>query len=208
VKEKRPDLVFLMENKLRNNKMEKVRTQLGFDNMFVVECVGRSGGLAMLWRAEAEVEIQNFSHRHINAIVRPNSFGFSPWKITGFYGHLVANKREEGWSLLWHIATLEPDPWICLGDFNEILNETKKFGGRSQPRALMEAFQNTLEVCGLFDLGFKGPKYTWSNCQEGPYLIKERLDRVVANRSWCELFREVEVWVGVAIRSDHSPVIL
>jgi hypothetical protein len=72
----------------------------------------------------------------------------------------------------------------------------------------MESFQGTLEACGLSDLGFKGPKYTWSNCQEGLDLIKERLDRVVANRSWCEFFREAEVWVGAAISSDHAPITL
>ncbi len=37
---------------------------------FVVEPVGRSGGLALLWKEEKEVEIYNFSRRHINAIVK------------------------------------------------------------------------------------------------------------------------------------------
>jgi hypothetical protein len=31
VKEKKPNLVFLMETKLRADKMERVRVQLGFD---------------------------------------------------------------------------------------------------------------------------------------------------------------------------------
>jgi hypothetical protein len=193
---------------MKAKMMEKVRRQLGFDNLFVVDCVGRSGGLAMLWMAEAQIEIQNFSRRHINIIVRSYLSGITPWKLTGFYGHPVANKRDEGWSILRHISTLEPGPWICLGDFNEILNESEKWGGRSRPRGLMESFQGTLEACGLSDLGFKGPKYTWSNCQEGLDLIKERLDRVVANRSWCEFFREAEVWVGAAISSDHAPITL
>ena len=69
VKDKKPDLVFLMETKLRRNTMEKVRSKLGFPNMFVVDCIGRSGGLGLLWRAEVNVEVKNFSQRHINAIV-------------------------------------------------------------------------------------------------------------------------------------------
>jgi hypothetical protein len=49
VKEKKPLLVFLMETKMNNKKIEFLRAKLKFDNMFVVESVGRSGGLAMLW---------------------------------------------------------------------------------------------------------------------------------------------------------------
>jgi exonuclease III len=70
VKEKRPNLVFLMETKLRKLKLESIRTKLAFENMFVVDCVGKSGGLALFWEEGWEVEVQNYSHRHINAIVR------------------------------------------------------------------------------------------------------------------------------------------
>ena len=35
----------------------------------------------------------------------------------------------------------------------------------------MAAFQKTLEECDLTDLGFIGPKFTWSNCQEGHAII-------------------------------------
>jgi exonuclease III len=59
VKDKKPDLVFLMETKLRSKKMEIVRNKMGFSNMFVVDCIGRSGGLGLLWRDEAKVEVQN-----------------------------------------------------------------------------------------------------------------------------------------------------
>jgi hypothetical protein len=44
----------------------------------------------------------------------------------------------------------------------------------------------------------------WNNGQEGADFIKERLDRVVANKEWCEAYSNVEVMVGVAICSDHS----
>ena len=57
---------FLMETKLRTDKMERVRIQLGFEYMFAVDRVGKSDGLALLWTVEAGVEIQNYSCRHIN----------------------------------------------------------------------------------------------------------------------------------------------
>lgn len=72
----------------------------------------------------------------------------------------------------------------------------------------MENFQTILEDCGLSDLMFRGPKFTLSNFQEGFSFTKERLDRVVANRDWCEHFNEADVLVGVAISSNHSPIFL
>ena len=44
--------------------MEVVRIKLGFAKAFVVDSVGRSGGLALIWKDEGEVEIQNYSRRH------------------------------------------------------------------------------------------------------------------------------------------------
>ena len=48
VKVKKPSLVFLMETKLRSVRMESIKAILGFDCVFTVDCVGRSGGLALL----------------------------------------------------------------------------------------------------------------------------------------------------------------
>jgi hypothetical protein len=61
--------------------MEGLRVQLGFEGLFVVEPIGRSGGLALFWKIVDELEIQNYSQRHINAIVR-TAENEVPWKFT------------------------------------------------------------------------------------------------------------------------------
>jgi exonuclease III len=50
VKEKKPDILFLMETKCRKERMEGIRVKLNFQGLFVVEPVGLSGGLALLWK--------------------------------------------------------------------------------------------------------------------------------------------------------------
>jgi exonuclease III len=134
VKAKRPCLVFLMETKLKQRKMEKIRCLLGFQNLFAVDSIGRSGGLALLWKEEAGLEIQNYSCRHIQAAVKiPGGEGL--WKFTGFYGHPDASKRGEAWNLLKLLRDFSPHPWMCAGDFNEILEESEKFGGAEELEA-------------------------------------------------------------------------
>jgi hypothetical protein len=85
---------------------------------------------------------------------------------------------------------------------------SEKVGGNVGKRHLMEPFCQTLEAYGLTDLGFIGPKFTWTNCQEGNSLIKERLDRGVCNMAWRNLFPESQISVEAAISSDHTPLLL
>jgi hypothetical protein len=70
VKKKKPTLLFLMETKSRQNKMEGLRVRLGFEGLFVVDPVGRSGGLALLWKESDTLKIQNYTRRHINVVVK------------------------------------------------------------------------------------------------------------------------------------------
>jgi endonuclease/exonuclease/phosphatase family metal-dependent hydrolase len=72
----------------------------------------------------------------------------------------------------------------------------------------MEAFKNVLNDCELADLGFWGPKFTWSNCKWDGVFTKERLDRVMANRMWCMRFHAVGVVVESTLHSDHLPIFL
>jgi hypothetical protein len=69
VRVKRPNLVFLMETKMLQKRAATVLIKIGFDHCFVVDCHGKGGGLMMLWKDDILVEIQNYSRRHINAVV-------------------------------------------------------------------------------------------------------------------------------------------
>ena len=48
MREKAPKVLFLMETKQMVDEMRKIQTDLRYDNLFVVPCVHRAGGLAML----------------------------------------------------------------------------------------------------------------------------------------------------------------
>ncbi|KAK3198999.1 hypothetical protein Dsin_022414 [Dipteronia sinensis] len=63
-------------------------------------------------------------------------------------------------------------PWLCIGDFNEILSDNEKVSGSARNRSLMERFQEALNLCGLEGMGFLGPTYTWCNkCDEHRALL-------------------------------------
>lgn len=82
----------------------------------------------MLWKHAKEVQIINYSQRHIMALITMANEEFS-WTFTGFYGHPDHNLREQSWKLLSHLRTLSSPAWLCMGDFNEITNSKEKMGG-------------------------------------------------------------------------------
>ena len=106
------------------------------------------------------------------------------------------------------LASIYTLPWICLGDFNEILDVSEKLGGVPKDGKLLAGFQELLDDCGLDDLGFDGPPFTWCNKREGLALIQERLDRCVGNLDWKMLFPLFKVSHLDYWRFDHRLVLL
>jgi exonuclease III len=207
VKEKKPSFLFLMETISRKNKMEWIRVKFGFAGMFVIDPVGRSGGLELFWKETDELEIQNFSRRHINAIVKRSDEDRS-WKLTCFYGNPDSSKRHESWALLKHLSMFLPEPWLCVGDFNEITYQEEKTGEARRREGQMASFRSALEDCYLTNLGYHGPRYTWSNKRTDGTVTRVRLDRAMATSTWCKHHRSMEVCVLVARSSDHNPVMV
>ncbi|KAL9677798.1 hypothetical protein QQ045_015634 [Rhodiola kirilowii] len=72
----------------------------------------------------------------------------------------------------------------------------------------MRKFREVLQDCGLIDLSFKGPQFTYSNRHKGADETKARVDRALANQNWRLMFPEAEVWHKVAPNSDHAPLII
>jgi hypothetical protein len=101
--EKKPKLLFLMETKLQNKRMQRLKHKFGFIGLFTVYLVGLSGGLTLFWQDSEEGTIQNFPLRHINATVSLRGSNFS-WKFTGFYGNPNCALREASWRLLSHLS--------------------------------------------------------------------------------------------------------
>ena len=65
-----------------------------------------------------------------------------------------------------------------------------------------------MNFCHLMDLGFFGPKYTWSNLRGISDLIQECFDRCWADSDWKLLYPEAIVCHLPRVNSDHYPLLL
>ncbi|KAF8408042.1 hypothetical protein HHK36_007182 [Tetracentron sinense] len=207
VKKEDPWFVFLMETRLKKQDMEKIKVSLGFSNAIVVESVGRSGGLCLLWRQDLDISLQSYSKNHIDVVL--GTVGEREvWRLTGMYGHPEAAKKWETWELIRYLSRSYSMPWVCFGDFNEITCAEEKSGRVEKAAWKMRKFKEAILDCHLIGLGFEGNTFTWCNKRSGEGNVRERLDRAMATSDWCFLFPFTTVKHLSCHTSDHSPLLL
>ena len=204
----RPALVFLSETRIFDNSVEYLKRKLNFPNGVGVGSFGRGGGLALLWTHEVCVKLQSYNKLHIDVAVLDPLSDEEKWHFTGFYGEPRRENRWRSWALLQHLKQLSGSPWLCAGDFNEILEATEQFGGVTRPEGLMDGFREAVSTCGFTDLGFIGLPYTWDNRQHGSRNVKARLDRVLADANFLSFFKDVKVWHVQTTESDHCCLVI
>jgi hypothetical protein len=99
-------------------------------------------------------------------------------------------------------------PWICWGDFNEVLSRDEYLEPRDRSDAQLLAFRDCLQDCDLGDLGYDGPKYTWTNRLEANSNIRVRLDRAIANGDFINLYEDCNVENIITTSSDHYAILI
>ncbi|XP_065623699.1 uncharacterized protein LOC136065014 [Quercus suber] len=202
-----PKIVFLAETKLNRRGMKKFLKSFFQFNCIYYPSEGQSGGLAMLWTKDTNLDIKTYGPNHIDAIITEADSGFM-WRITGFYGHPDTAQRKASWKLLEELGSRFHLPWLCLGDFNEILSNSEKQGGAIRSQQQMDGFRNAINNCNLRDLGFNGSNFTWCNMREGPDRIYMRLDRALATTDWSAQFPEARVHHLIDSTSDHCGLLI
>ncbi|GAV62396.1 hypothetical protein CFOL_v3_05920 [Cephalotus follicularis] len=107
--------------------MEDIRIKTGFKNCLGVDADRRQGGLALLWDEESDLIIKSYSKSHIDVEVTLKGRD-GTGRLTGIYGQPKTHLRHETWSLLSNLSSQRNIPWLCMGDFNEILCCIEKDG--------------------------------------------------------------------------------
>jgi hypothetical protein len=97
---------------------------------------------------------------------------------------------------------------ICMGDLNEIMHPTEKLGPTPVNFNRINGLCSLVKQCGLFDLCYDGPAYTWSNKRFTSTPTYERLDRCLANAEWCRAFPTTTVLHLPMMYNDHAPILL
>ncbi|KAK4259188.1 hypothetical protein QN277_005544 [Acacia crassicarpa] len=191
-----------METKQKASVVRKVRRRCGFTEEWIVNPVGRSGGLALWWSDVVTVNILFSSSNIIHTSVMSEALS-TPSYITFIYGPTDEAERLLCWEEVRRISNNIRTSWLCLGDFNDILFQHEKCGGRPRAWRKILNFKCFVADCELEDLGYNGPIFTWCNNRDYPETIHERIDRALGNLQLREQLPCLQVFNVVPAGSDH-----
>ncbi|KAJ9535674.1 hypothetical protein OSB04_un001171 [Centaurea solstitialis] len=117
--------------------------------------------------------------------------------------------RKELWSGLRKAKVIMgAKPWVLMGDFNAMLFPHDGFGGCSRRKACMEDFYHCVEDIEVLDVTYTGIHYTWIQKPKGGDGLHRKLDRIMANTDFMDLFNGTSVMFHPQGISDHALGIL
>ncbi|KAL0292744.1 UNVERIFIED_CONTAM: hypothetical protein Sangu_3250900 [Sesamum angustifolium] len=129
--------------------------------------------------------------------------------ITVLYGAYDLIPRRNLWSALCNLSAVTlNEPWLVLGDFNAVMDDSEVYGRAADTSASMTEFRICIRDSGLVQLPFTGCPFTWHNCSDGPRSLWKRLDRMLANTNWMDAWPSSSYISALPSTSDHSPLIL
>jgi hypothetical protein len=119
---------------------------------------GRSGGVALFWKKEVNVQQLYSAPNYIDAKIIGTDG--TEWRLTGLYGEPKWQDKYKTWDKMRELNGQYNLPWVVIGDRNEILFSHEKDGGNPRPERYMQAFRDALSDCSLEDIGYIGDRFT------------------------------------------------
>ncbi|KAL2923281.1 hypothetical protein RDABS01_014772 [Bienertia sinuspersici] len=94
-----------------------------------------------------------------------------------------------------------------MGDFNCVIIMEERIGSTVRQRE-MDLMTSYISDCDLQDIPYSGHFYMWSNKLVTEDRVWSKLDRVMANEKWLELFQNANAVFLTEGCSDHFPALL
>lgn len=95
-------LLFLSETLVDNIIIAELSCSFSFANYMVVDRVGRSDRLAIIWKRNMLVSVCDSSQNHVNMHISEGT-NFS-WRLTCVYGFLERERRRDSWEFIKILA--------------------------------------------------------------------------------------------------------
>ncbi|XP_018478413.2 uncharacterized protein LOC108849362 [Raphanus sativus] len=168
----------------------------------VVDPIGLSGRLALMWKREVSVEVKFADKNIIDCCIRYRGQCFF---VTFVYGEPSQQGKRKVWERLMRLGAGRKESWGLLGDFNDILHNGEKIGVPIRGDNSFLDFAQMIQVCEMKELTGFGDSFTWAGVRYKKY-IQCKLDRCFGNKQWRNSFQNSTQTFMERLGSDHRPV--
>ncbi|OMO51807.1 reverse transcriptase [Corchorus capsularis] len=200
-------IMAVVEPRVSGATARRVLRELRMPKFHIADPEGFAGGIWLCWEESIlSLEVVFSSSQMVHAFVQKP--GMSKFLLTIVYASPILEIRRRLWSSMVDFSESVDVPWVVMGDFNDVANSSEKLCGQAPSIGRCLSFNGMILSCGLIDLGFNGPSFTWYNKRKGLARVQERLDRVLANANWRLLFPDAMVQHLPRLHSDHCPILL
>lgn len=131
-----PSIIAVFETHCQFERAQTFWQGVGYKLVCASEAAGHSGGIWVLTPISSPLTIEALdAHSHIVTVsVRR---GYGKWLCSLVYASPNPSRREELWGYLRTLRQRFLDPWVTLGDFNEVCSPEEVVDGDfSDNRAL------------------------------------------------------------------------
>lgn len=172
----------------------------------MVEAIGHSGGLWVLKHNGSNVSTTVIDS-HSQAITFRLALGGKSWVCSSIYASPTPTNKPILWQHLSQLCSSISEPWVQIGDFNEITLPGEQKGGQfSFNRAA--AMLDMMEGCHILEIPSTGGKFTWHHKCRGNNYVAKKLDRGLADMNWQWAFPDAYVEILSRFHPDHKPLLL
>ncbi|KAG2301147.1 hypothetical protein Bca52824_029798 [Brassica carinata] len=96
-----------------------------------------------------------------NVIDTKIEFNNKSFYVSYIYGAPNREDRPRFWETMSDIGNGRTSPWLLMGDFNDLLDNSEKIGGPPRWEGSFLSFRNFVSMNGLWDLQFAGNSLSW-----------------------------------------------
>ncbi|GJS42106.1 hypothetical protein Tco_0567149 [Tanacetum coccineum] len=118
---------------------------------------------------------------------------------------MVLSQSDQAIHLGIHKNVVRNMPWILMGDFNMALNMEDIYAGSSRMNLVMCEFKDCVANIEVMDINSSGLHFTWNQKPKGGNGILKKLDQIMGNMEFLDIFPGAYVLFQPYQKSDHSP---
>ena len=200
----KPSMFCLIENKLRRNKIQLFMESWGNKWTCInnIEYHHKCRILIMINSDLWSSYVISMSKQHITCML--NNTAGAQCIVTVIYALNLESERKTLWKQLEKEANTFITPWCIIGDFNCVRFLKDKMGGNKLTTRNIQELNNFINSAGVKELSISGVKYSW---RSGPNKnIATKIDRLLCNIEWMNMFKSSHAKYLDLSTSDHVPI--